>query len=127
MTQLRALKILLFLVGLALVAGTYPLVTSLFHLTDVSAGDQMILAIYVPIGIFLLIAVRNPPAHRSLIACFAWSTIAHAAVMAVQAFQSGSERADLPPLSVIGIICVVLIVLTRAKQSSDEPASANAA
>jgi hypothetical protein len=116
MIRVRVLKILLVLVGLAFVAGIYPLATSLLHLwnSQVSAGDQMILGIYVPIGIFLLLAVRDPSANRSLIVCVAWSTLAHDAVMAVQAFQGGTVRADLPPLGVIAVICVVLIVLTPA-------------
>jgi hypothetical protein len=82
MIRVRVLKILLVLVGLAFVAGIYPLATSLLHLwnSQVSAGDQMILGIYVPIGIFLLLAVRDPSANRSLIVCVAWSTLAHDAV-----------------------------------------------
>ena len=126
MNRERALKILLVLVGLALVAGIYPLVTSLLHLrnSQVSAGDQMILGIYFPIGVFLLLAVRDPSANRSLIACFAWSTLAHDAVMVVQAFQGGSQREDLPPLVVIGIICAALIVLTPAKPSAARASTA---
>lgn len=121
MTRLRALKILLVLVGLALLAGIYPLATSLLHpqLNQVSAGDQMILGIYFPIGIFLMLAVRNPSANRSLIACFAWSTLAHDAVMVVQAFQSGTVRDDLPSLGVIGIICIALLVLAPPKPTGE--------
>ena len=126
MIRKRALQALLMLVGLALGAGIYPLVKSLLHLSSISAGDQMILGIYFPIGIFLLLAVRNPSAHRSLIACFAWSTLAHDAVMVVQAFQGGSVRNDLPPLAVIGIISVALIALLPAKPSGERPSAAGA-
>ena len=128
MNRERALKILLVLMGLALVAGLYPLVTSLLHLrnSQVSAGDQMILGIYVPIGIYLLLAVPDPSANRSLIACFAWSTLAHDAVMAVQAFQGGTVREDLPPQVVIAIICVALIALVPAKQASKRASAAGA-
>jgi hypothetical protein len=77
--------------------------------------DQMILSIYVTLGIFLLLAVRNPSAHRSLIAFTGWSSLAHATVMAVQSIQIGSERSELPALGVVGIICVTLIALTPAK------------
>jgi hypothetical protein len=116
-TRERALKVLLVLVGLALIAGLYPLLTSLLHLwnSEVSAPDQMILGIYVPIGIFLVLAARDPLANRSLILCFAWSTLAHDAVMVIQAFQGGTVRQDLPPQSLIAAICVALIVLTPAK------------
>ena len=116
-TRERALKALLVLVGLALIAGLYPLLTSLFHLwdSDVSAGDQMILGIYLPIGIFLVLAARDPSANRSLILCFAWSTLAHDAVMAVQAFQGGTVRQEFPPQFLIAVVCVALIVLAPAR------------
>src|SRR3989449_9856847 len=51
-----------------------------------SPGDAMMLSLYVTLGIFLLLAARNPSANRSLIAFTAWSSFAHAALMAVQAF-----------------------------------------
>lgn len=46
-------------------------------------------SLYVALGIFLLIAVRNPSANRSLIAFTAWSSFAHTAVMAVTSFSKG--------------------------------------
>jgi hypothetical protein len=113
----RALKILLALLGLFFVAGIYPLITSLMHPKQSDYPDQMILAIYVTLGVFLLLAVRNPVANRSLIAFTAWSSLAHAAVMAVQSLQLGNERTELPPLGVVGIICLILIVLTPKRQS----------
>jgi hypothetical protein len=114
----RILKILLVLVGLALIAGIYPLATSLSHTmnSQVSLGDQMILGIYFPIGIFLLLAARNPLENRSLILCFAWSTLAHMGVMLVQAVQAHSLREDLPALLVISVICVALLLLTPARR-----------
>jgi hypothetical protein len=41
----------------------------------------MMMSLYATLGIFLLIASRNPSGHRSLIAFTAWSGFAHAAVM----------------------------------------------
>src|SRR6202521_5674018 len=75
----RALKIVLVLVGLLFTAGVYPLIGSLLHPAGSDMGDTMMLSLYVTLGIFLLIAVRNPSAHRSLIAFAAWSSFAHAA------------------------------------------------
>jgi hypothetical protein len=46
--------------------------------------------VYATLGIFLLLASRNPSANRSLIAFTAWSSLVHAAIMAVQAFQNAS-------------------------------------
>jgi hypothetical protein len=113
----RALKILLGLVGLFFVAGIYPLITSMIHPKQSDYPDQMMLAIYVTLGVFLLLAIRNPAAHRSLIAFTGWSSLAHATVMAVQSIQLGNERTELPPLGVIGIICVILLVLIPTRQS----------
>jgi hypothetical protein len=120
----RALKILLALVGLFFVAGIYPLITSMMHPKQSDYPDQMILAIYVTLGVFLLLAIRNPAANRSLIAFTGWSSLAHAAVMAVQSLQLGNQRTELPPLGVVGVICVILIVLTPTKESNERaPAS----
>ena len=117
MNRERALKILLALVGLFFVGGIYPLITSMMHPKQSDYPDQMILAIYVTLGIFLLLAIRNPAANRTLIAFTAWSSLAHAAVMAVQSLQIGYERTELPPLGVIGVICLILIALTPTRQS----------
>jgi hypothetical protein len=87
----RALKILLALVGLFFVAGIYPLITSVMHPKQSDYPDQMMLAIYVTLGVFLLLAIRNPAANRSLIAFTGWSSLAHAAVMAVQSLHWGTS------------------------------------
>jgi hypothetical protein len=116
MNRERALKILLALVGLFFVAGIYPLITSMMHPKQSDYPDQMMLAIYATLGVFLLLAIRNPAANRSLIAFTAWSSLAHAAVMAVQSIQIGSQRTELPPLGVVGIICLILIALTPTRQ-----------
>jgi hypothetical protein len=55
----------------------------------------MILNIYISLGIFLLIAARNPPEHRSLIHFAGWSTLAHDGVMIVQGIQHHDLRGDL--------------------------------
>lgn len=120
MNRERALKILLALVGLFFVAGIYPLITSLMQRKQSDYPDQMMLAIYATLGVFLLLAIRNPAANRSLIAFTGWSSLAHAAVMAVQSLQLGNERTELPPLGVIGVICLILIALTPTRQSGQQ-------
>ena len=55
----------------------------------------MMLSVYVTLGVFVLLAVRNPSANRSLIAFTVWSSIAHAAVMAIQVLRKMSPRGDL--------------------------------
>jgi hypothetical protein len=76
MIRERVLKILLVLVGLLFVAGIYPLVMFLRNEPALS----MMMSLYVTLGIFLLLAVRNPSEHRSLIGFTAWSSVAHASL-----------------------------------------------
>ena len=120
MNRERALKILLVLVGLLFSAGIYPLTVSLWKMKQADYGDDMMLSLYFALGIFLLMAVRNPSANRSLIAFAAWSSFAHGAVMAVLAFQIPNERRDLLiAVAVLAFIGVALIAwLRQSRQAS---------
>src|SRR5437762_12626002 len=91
----RALKVVLVLVGLLFLAGVYPIVMYLWRPGNESPGDAMMLSLYVTLGIFLLLAARNPSANRSVIAFAAWSSFAHGAVMAVIAVYLSKERRGL--------------------------------
>jgi len=75
------------------------------------------MSLYVTLGIFLLVAARNPSANRSLIAFTAWSSLAHAAVMGFQAFRNLIARGELIGVAVLIVIGVALIVLAPVKQS----------
>jgi len=88
----RALKVVLVLVGLLFTAGVYPLIGSLLHPADSDTGDTMMLSLYVTLGVFLLIAVRNPFAHRSVIAFAAWSSFAHAMTMSILGLEIPSQK-----------------------------------
>ena len=113
----RALKVVLVLLGLLFSAGVYPVADSLWHANQSDYGDDMMLSLYVTLGIFLLLAARNPSANRSLIAFTAWSSFAHAAVMSVLGFQHASERTGfLAGSAALVIIGVTLIALAPAKQ-----------
>jgi hypothetical protein len=114
----RALKIVLVLVGLLFTAGVYPLIGSLLHPADSDSGDTMMLSLYVALGIFLLIAVRNPFAHRSLIAFAAWSSFAHAVAMSILGLEIPNQRVGfLVGSAVLVVIGIALIVLAPAKQT----------
>jgi hypothetical protein len=86
-----ALKVMLVVVGLLFSAGVYPLMV--FVKQDPALA--MMMSLYVTLGIFLLLAARNPSANRSLIAFTAWSSFAHAALMTVQAFRDFIPRREL--------------------------------
>jgi hypothetical protein len=113
-----ALKIALAVVGLLFVALGYPMVVFIRQEPALS----MMLSLYVTLGVFLLLAIRNPAASRSMIAFTAWSSFAHAALMGTQAFRNMVARGELIGVAVLVIIGAVLIALTPSKQLL-EPAS----
>ena len=124
MIRERALRVVLVLVGLLFLAGVYPLAMSLWQQKQQDT-EPMMLSVYVTLGIFLLLAARNPSANRSLIALTAWSSIAHAAVMEVQSFYMTSERGELLfAVAALSIIGVALIGLAPIKQSGERVSAA---
>jgi type II secretory pathway component PulL len=124
----RALKIVLVLVGLLFLAGFYFLTISLWHAkwhAEQSEAEPMFLSLYITLGIFLLLAVRNPSAHRSLIAYAGWANIAHATVMALMAIHPASDRRGLLTGTAIFIpIGVALLALAPAKQPAEMASTA---
>jgi hypothetical protein len=74
---------------------------------------MMIIGIYATLGVFLLIAARNPLAHRSLIWFTVVSSVVHAAIMAVQAVTDPAEHGhlegDVPALLLVAIVLAVLM------------------
>jgi len=111
MRRERALKVVLVVVGLIFSGLVYPL--TMFVRQEPALA--MMLSVYVTLGIFLLLAARDPSANRSLIAFTAWSSFARAALMAVQAFRSLIQRGELWGVAALVIIGVALIVLAPAK------------
>jgi len=127
MNRDRALKVVLVLLGLLFSAGVYPLIGSLLHPADSDTGDTMMLSLDVALGIFLLIAVRNPSAHRSLIAFAAWSSFAHAVAMSILGLEIASQRVGfLAGSAVLVVIGVALIALAPAKQSVERVSAVGA-
>jgi hypothetical protein len=129
MRRERALKIILVLVGLLFTAGIYPLVTSVRDgwQANKEQADPMFISLYVTLGIFLLLAARNPSAHRSVIAFGAWANLVHGAVMTVMAIHLPNERQDLLIASAVFVLIgVVLIALAPAKQSGEQASAAAA-
>ena len=79
------------------------------------------LSLYVTLGIFLLLAIRNPWANRSLIAFTAWSSFAHAALMGFQAWRNMIMHGELIGVAVLVVIGIALIALAPT-QSASRPA-----
>ena len=127
MIRERVLKVVLVVFGLLFVAATYPITVSLLHADRSTYTDDMMLSLYVALGVFLLIAVRNPAAHRSLIAFAAWANFAHASVMTVQAYLTPSERPHLlMGVGLFGGIGLVLLVLGPGKSAGERASAAGA-
>ncbi len=122
MSRERALKVVLVVVGLIFFGLVYPL--TMFVRQEPALA--MMLSLYVTLGIFLLLAARNPSSNRSLIAFTAWSSFAHAALMAVQAFRNLIPRGELLGLVALVIIGVALIALVPGKQSGELRSAASA-
>jgi len=130
--RLRALKIVLWLTGAAFVVGV-PVLTRAWPDAWMweprqAEYEQMIVGVYVTLGIFVLLAARNPLQHLSLIWFTAWSSLVHGGIMAVQALVDPVERAnlmgDVPALLLIGLALVVLT--PRAKQIAETRNAAHA-
>ena len=77
---------------------------------------MMIIVVYATLGVFLLIASRNPYAHKSLIWFTVWSSAVHGALMGVQALSDTAERGhlvgDAPALILVAIILALLMPRT---------------
>lgn len=110
--RIKYLRIALMLVGLVFLFGIYPLTIVWpsgwsWH-TGQSMYLQMILGIYATLGVFLLIASRDPLAHRSLIAFTVWSSVVHGGIMAAQsvvyAEHGGHLWGDVPALLIVAAI-----------------------
>jgi hypothetical protein len=111
MKRERALKVVLVVVGLLFCAAVYPLVL----MAKQDPALAMMMSLYATLGVFLLVASRNPSAHRSVIAFAAWSSFAHATVMGVQAYLGFIARRQLLGVATFIMIGVALIALAPAK------------
>ncbi len=68
----------------------------------------MIVGIYATLGVFLLLASRDPKANTSLIWFTVWSSLVHATIMGVQSFsapeQMGHLVGDVPALILVAVV-----------------------
>jgi hypothetical protein len=121
--RLKTLKIVLVLIGAFCVIGIYPLTIVwpsgwTWHASGQSMYLQMILGVYATLGVFLIMAARDPLANLSLIWFAVWSSLVHGGIMAVQAFVYPEHRGHLlGDVPVLLIAAVVVALLTpRGKE-----------
>ena len=121
MRRERALQVVLVVVGLLYSFWGYLLFDALWRSKWLAHSDvmPMFLSLNTVLGIFLLLAVKNPAKHRSVIAYGAWSSLAHAFTMSIQsaeAWSHGMHRKDSPQDIVIFVaIGVALLAFLPAK------------
>jgi hypothetical protein len=133
MKRERALQVVLVLVGLYYLTWAFITFDILWRSSWLQGNKDalpMFTSVNGVLGVSLLLAVKQPARHRSLIAYGAWSSLAHAFTMTIQtaeAWAHGIHRADSPQDIVIngavGVLLLVVLVGLRAK----EPAPARAA
>jgi hypothetical protein len=116
--RIKYLRIALVVVGLTFTFGLWPLGIVwpsgwTWHEAGRSEYLEMILGIYATLGVFLMLASRDPMAHRSLIWFAVWSSIAHGVIMAVQSVANHQHIGHLwgDVLALI-VVAAVLAVLT---------------
>ncbi|HKE45451.1 MAG TPA: DUF6632 domain-containing protein [Steroidobacteraceae bacterium] len=116
--RIKYLRIVLMLAGLIFIFGIYPLTVLwpsgwAWHAGGRSEYLEMILGIYATLGVFLIIASRNPMAHRSLIWFAVWSSVVHGGIMAVQSItnmqQIGHLWGDVAALLVVAAALALLM------------------
>jgi len=116
--RVKFLRIALILVGLIFLLGVYPLTIVwpagwAWHHTGQSLYLQMILGVYATLGVFLLMASRDPLRHRSLIWFTVWSSIVHGGIMAAQAIaypeHVGHLWGDVPALLIVAAVLAFLM------------------
>lgn len=111
MNRTRGLKIVLALVGILFLATIYPMVMMMRQEPALS----MMLSLYATLGVFLLLAIRTPVEHRSLIAFTAWSSLVHGAWMGTQALLNMVARGELIGVAVLLVIGIALIALAPGR------------
>jgi len=124
--RIDLLKLTLRIVGVIFIAGIYTLMRMWpsgwrWH-TGESHYPAMILGVYATLGVFLLIASRNPLAHVSLIWFTVWSSVVHAAIMAAQSLmhadQVGHLWGDVPALFLVAAILALLTPRSAADSTA---------
>ncbi len=118
----RALQVVLVVFGLGTVVTNADALVTYFLAGPHPTGGTtapMFWTILAVLGVFLVLAARNPAAYRTLIAYAVWSSFAHTAVMAVMALQLPTRRGELlAGAAVTGVGAVALFVLAPRHETS---------
>ena len=126
MKRERVVQVVLVVVGLVYLAWAVPLFQALWHsswIQEKLEDKTMFVSVNTVLGIFLLLAVSNPARYRVLIAFGAWSSLAHAATMAIQTIEARTQGIPRSPLDVFvigaaGLLLFAVLAAIRDKELS---------
>lgn len=115
--RMKALKLALRLFGIISIGGIYLMMrlwpAGWVWTPSQPEYEQMILGIYATLGVFLILAARDPLKHLSLIWFTIVSSLVHGGIMLAQALQDATERmhffGDIPAVLLMGVLLWVLV------------------
>lgn len=111
--KLRYLKIALYVFGVTFIVGVPAMMMWIWPsgwgwTPPQPEYEQMIMGIYMTLGIFLVLAAKDPMANASLIWFTIWSSIVHGGIMLAQAIVDETEKAnligDIPALFLVAFV-----------------------
>jgi len=126
-TKLKYLKIALYVFGVTFIVGVPAMMMFIWPsgwgwTPPQPEYEQMIMGMYMTLGVFLFLAAKNPMANSSLIWFTIWSSIVHAAIMLAQALVDSTEKAnligDIPALFLVAFVLWYLMP-KKGKQNED--------
>ncbi|MEH6637865.1 MAG: DUF6632 domain-containing protein [Porticoccaceae bacterium] len=112
-TKMKYLSIALYAIGVIFIVGVPAMMMVVWPdgwswLPAQPEYEQMIMGIYITLGIFLIRAAKDPMEHASLIWFTIWSSIVHAGIMLAQAIVDETEHAnmlgDIPALFFVAFL-----------------------
>jgi|SRR5690554_732744 len=127
--KLRYLKVALYLFGVIFIIGVPAMMMWIWPdgwswTPSQPEYEQMIMGIYATLGVFLILAAKDPLAHASLIWFTVWSSIVHGGIMLVQAVVDETDRAnlwgDVPALFLVAIVLGYLMPKGSRSYPKDE-------
>lgn len=122
-TKLSYLKIALYVFGLIFIFGVPAMMMWIWPegwgwMPSQHEYEQMIMGVYATLGVFLILAAKNPLDHLSLIWFTVWSSIVHGGIMLVQAIVDETEHANLMgDIPALFLVAIVLWILTPRRSS----------
>jgi len=111
--KLKYLKIALYLFGAIFIVGVPAMMMWIWPsgwgwTPSQPEYEQMIMGVYATLGVFLILAAKDPLANASLIWFTVWSSIVHGGIMLIQALLDETEKAnllgDVPALFLVAIV-----------------------